>query len=246
MQIGIQLYTLRSLDEPLVDRIRRVADIGYAGVEFAGFGDASPDQLDDVLTETGIEAAGAHLRIDPIEEEFDGVVADYQTIRCDDLVVPTYDREAFDDSAGASEAGLRMSSLADRLADVEMNLHYHNHTFEFTPLDDGTAFDAFAGAADGVGLEIDTGLANHAGVDPIPLLERYGDRINLVHLTDSEHASDAGDTKHMDLGTGDLDISACVAAAADTNADWIIFEHGLTDDPVASAEHAFETIENLL
>ena len=246
MRIGIQLYTLRNLDDPLTDTIRRVADLGFEGVEFAGFGEHSPTEIADVLEETGLAATGAHETIDAIEDGGPELREQYATVGCRDLIVPTYDGEAFTTEVGARDAGRRLSAAASNLATDDVTLHYHNHTFEFTELADGTAFDAFAAAAEDVRLEIDTGLANHAGVDPIELLERYGDRVTLVHLTDSEHASDDPQTKHMDLGTGDLDIPACVEAAREADAEWITYENGLTDDPVTSVEAAAATLSELV
>lgn len=246
MQIGVQLYTLRNLDESLPETIRRVAELPFDGVQFAGFGDASPEALRDVLDETGLETAGAHVGIGEIEDDTGSVVSEYRTVGCSELVVPSYDSEAFDSADGAREAGRRVAAAGDRLADDDMGIHYHNHTFEFTSIDGATAFDAFADAATGVGLEIDTGLANHAGVDPVDLLERYGDRVTLVHLTDSDPSQTEVDTRHMDLGTGQVDLEGCVEAARAGAAEWLLFEHGLTDDPVASVEGAADVMTELV
>lgn len=244
MRLAIQLYTLRNLDEPLTATLQRLADTPYEGVQFAGLDGATTAELADALDDAGLDVAGAHVGLEDLETDPGGTVATYDALGCDQLVVPSYEREAFESDAGAREAGRRLSSLADALDADDAGLHYHNHTFEFTPLDDGTAFDAFAAAADGVGLEIDTGLASHAGVDPVALLERYGDRVSLVHLTDSRAGEE--DALHVDPGEGEVDVPACVEAAGDAGADWIIFEHGLTDDPLRSMERAAETLSPLL
>jgi len=244
MRLAIQLYTLGDLDESLSETIPRLADTPYEGVQFAGFGDAIPEELAAALDDAGLDVAGAHVGADEIEDAYEETLDAYGTVGCEELVVPSYDREAFETGAGARAAGERLAGLADRLDDDGVGLHYHNHTFEFADLGEERAFDVFAAAADGVGLEIDTGLANHAGADPVELLERYGDRVSLVHLTDSRPGSD--DTLHMDLGTGEVDIEACVDAARDAGAEWIIFEHGLTDHPLDSAADAAETLEPLL
>lgn len=244
MRVGIQLYTLRELPESLPDVIRQVAEWPYDGVQFAGLGDGSPDEIRRALADTGLDVAGAHVGIDEIESGVEETVSRYDAVGCEALVVPSYESSAFETTEGAREAGQRLSRLANRLAPSGVSLHYHNHTFEFTPVDGGTAYDAFAAAAADVRLEIDTGLANHAGVDPVGLLETYGDRVDLVHLTDSEHDSEDRETLHMDLGTGDVDLAACIAAAED--AEWLLFEHGLTDHPIESARDAAETMRALI
>lgn len=243
MRLGIQLYTLRNLDESLPETIERVGDTPFEGVQLSGFGDSTPAEVASALAAADLDVAGAHVGINEIRDDYAETLATYGELGCDEFVVPSYDSEAFESESAAREAGRDVASVADRLAADGVMLHYHNHTFEFTPLDDGTAFDAFADAAAGVGLEIDTGLANHGGADPVALLERYGDRVSLVHLTDSRPGS--MDTRHMDLGTGDVDLEACVDACAEADVDWLIFEHGLTDDPIQSMETAADALLEL-
>jgi sugar phosphate isomerase/epimerase len=247
MRPGLQLYTIRECGDSVVDRIERVAETTYEGVQISGLGDDDPAEIADALARTGLDVAGAHVGLAEIESDPDAVVDTYATFGCRDLVVPSYDSEAFETRTGAAEAGRRLAAAADRLAERDARLHYHNHTFEFTPTDGGTAFDAFADAAEGVGLEVDVGLASHGGADPVALLDRYGDRTTLVHLTDSRAGSDEGeDTRHVDLGEGEVDLRGCVDAAADAGAEWLLFEHGLSGDPVASMERAEAVIADLL
>jgi sugar phosphate isomerase/epimerase len=243
MRTGIQLYTLRNVAGTLPETIERVGETPFEGVQLAGLGDTSPADVNAALDRAGLDLAGAHVGLEALEDDREATLAAYDELDCSDLVIPAYEHEAFDAADSAREAGRRLSALADELADDGVRLHYHNHTFEFTDLGDETAFDAFADAADGVGLEIDTGLASHGGADPVELLERYGDRVSLVHLTDSQRGDD--DKVHMDLGTGELDLQACVDACHEADVEWLVFEHGLTDDPIGSMEAAAETIADL-
>jgi len=242
MRLAIQLYTLRNREESLVETVERVGETPYEGVQFAGLGETDPGAIAGALDRAGLDTAGAHVGLEELEEQYDETLATYGTLDCDELVIPSYEREAFETAEGAREAGARLADVADRLAGK--GLHYHNHTFEFTDLGDERAYDVFADAAEGIELEVDTGLANHAGQDPVALLERYGDRVSLVHLTDSRPGEE--DALHVDIGEGTVDVEGCVGAAADAGAEWLIFEHGLTDDPVASMEHAAEQLGPLL
>ena len=244
MRLAVQLYTLRNLDESLPETIERLGDTPYEGVQFAGLGGASPDDLAAALDRANLDVAGAHVDLEEMEDRRERTLEAYDAVDCDQLVVPSYEREAFETREGAEAAGERLAGVTDRLEPAGVDLHYHNHTFEFTEIGEETAFDAFAAAAGGVGLEIDTGLASHAGVDPVALLERYADRVSLVHLTDSRPGSE--ETLHVDLGTGTVDIEACVDAAREAGAEWLIFEHGLTDHPLDSVADAAERLDQLL
>lgn len=244
MRPAIQLYTLRECSDSVEELIELVGETAFEGVQFSGLGDDDPDELAAALDRTGLDAAGAHVDLDDIEARPDEIAETYATLGCDNVVVPSYDREAFESEDGARTAGQCLSEAADRLASEGIGLHYHNHTFKFTTLDGATAFDPFADAAAGVGLEIDVGLASHGGTDPVDLLDRYGDRVRYLHLTDSRAGPD--ETRHMDLGEGEVDLRRCVDVAGEAGVEWVIFEHGLTDDPRASMAHAETVLTDLL
>ena len=54
MNVGLQLYTLRKMAaDNFVDMLQKVAAIGYQGVEFAGYGGLSINELKNVLNELG-------------------------------------------------------------------------------------------------------------------------------------------------------------------------------------------------
>jgi sugar phosphate isomerase/epimerase len=252
VKLALQLHTLRNVGESLSDRIDIAARAGYAGVQFARATDAIDADVASTLDRTGIGVAGAHVGLSRLEDSPAETVERYASVGCDQFVVPSYDEAAFQTRSDAEAAGQHLSAVADGLTDHGASLHYHNHAFEFPSLDgeegdragETTGFDAFAAAADGVGLEIDTGLAHHGGADPVALLERYAERVDLVHFTDSRRGSE--ETLHVDVDDGEVDVEACVQAASDANVEWLIFEHGLSDDPIASIERAFERLDPLV
>ena len=241
MQFGIQLYTLRNLDGSLVDAIELVGTTAFEGIEFAGYDDEAPSRLADLAADQDLEVVGAHVSFDELSMDPNATLEPYHVLGCKRVVIPSYEREAFESAASARTAGERVGSLVDPVADAGAALLYHNHTFEFVPTNGDTAFDAFLDAAPGLALEFDIGLANHGGVDPATYLERYADRVELVHLTDSRPPDHAA--RHADLGTGTANLNRCLDICETAGVDWAIFEHGLTDDPIGSMERALAWIE---
>lgn len=228
--------TLDRLDESFSEKGRRIAETDFEGVEFAGFDDTTAAQIAAILEEMELEPIALHVDLETLEEAPESVVEACRTIACSHVVVPRYDREAFATEAGIQRAAARISTVARDLADDGVRLSYHNHRFEFQEVDGKTAFSRFVDALDpSVGLEIDTGLAHHAGQDPAALIREYADRTRLVHLTDARSTSD--NTFHVELQAGEVDLQACVRACHDADVEWLIYEHGNTTDPVASLEH---------
>ena len=243
---ALQLHTLRNLDEPLARKLDRAANAGYAGVQFTPDFDGLPaETVRDLLADRGLEVAGCHVGLEPLEESYEETTAFYRTIGCRDLVISSYDREAFTSDAGVREVVDRLSAVGARLADDGFALHYHNHHFEFEDVDGEWAYDRFFARTVGtVDPEVDTGLAYCGGADPAALIDRYGDRIELIHLTDTIPGAD--ETLHVDLGDGEVDLAACVAAARAADVPWLIYENGRTDTPSASIEAAADVLSDLL
>ncbi|WP_225332761.1 sugar phosphate isomerase/epimerase family protein [Halomicrobium urmianum] len=237
---AIQLYTLRNVDRPFTEVLELVADAGFDGVEFAyRVPDADVDAVVATLEETGLSVAGAHVGIDDLEDDFEDTVALYEALGVENVVIPWLDAEHFESREAASAAAERLEALADRLADRGMTLHYHNHDHEYVDLDGETGFDAFVDATD-FGIELDLGLALHAGDDPVARLRPLGDRSELIHLKDFDR--DAGES--VPVGEGDLDLDGVADAAATNDSDWIVYEYE-GEDPVETLEAAADTVRDL-
>jgi sugar phosphate isomerase/epimerase len=241
VRTAINLYSVRDLNEPMLDILDRVAAAGYDGVQFSGgFGDASPAEIADRLDDLGLEATPCHHGVEDLEADPAGVTATYDTIGVDGLVVPWLGAEHFEDREAAEATAGRLDDVAAELAEYGHDLHYHNHDHEFTDLGDTTGFAAFADASS-VLLEPDVGWIATAGHDPVEVLRRYGDRVDLVHMKDMD--ADAGEFR--EIGEGTVDMQACADAARDIGAEWLIYEHDEPADPVASLEYGAEFLDAL-
>ncbi|WP_224271003.1 sugar phosphate isomerase/epimerase family protein [Haloprofundus salinisoli] len=249
VQTAIQLFTLKNLDEPPWNLAELVGETAFDGVEFYdrqfdAFTLAGIVQTTDALDEGNLGIAGAHIRIERLESSFDEVVGICEHLGCNRLVVPTYEREAFESCEGIEAAADRIAGVATELDAYDIELSYHNHTFEFDEVDGEIAFETFVDHADGrFKFQPDVGLATNAGYDPLQLLELVEGNAPVVHLTDTDPSEE--NRIHADLGTGVVDIDACAAAAADGGAEWLVCEVGRPDDATASLEHGASAFANL-
>jgi sugar phosphate isomerase/epimerase len=244
MRTAINLFTVRELEGSMDEVLDRVAAAGYDGVQFSGgLRGASPGAVRETLDEVGLSATPAHVGIGQLENDLGETVETYgETIGCSGAVVPALDEETFATSDAVGAAARRLSELGDRLAARDWRLHYHNHAFEFTDLDGGTAFDRLVERSDdAVGVELDVGWALAGGEDPAALLSRLGDRVDLVHMKDVDVESQ----RPREIGEGDVDMQACADAARRAGADWLIYEHDAPDDPAASIEVGADYLETL-
>ena len=106
-QISLQLYTVReetARDMPAT--LRRISEIGYPAVEFAGFGGETTEDLSNILGDLGLRASGAHVPFDSWETDPESVITDLHTVDCAHAILPMAPPERHgDESAVATLAG---------------------------------------------------------------------------------------------------------------------------------------------
>lgn len=244
---AINVYTIRELDESVPAVLDRVAAAGYDGVQFSGRHTplhGNTGEIQRKLDETGLDATGAHIGIDDMEEDLDEVLATYEAVGVDDAVVPHLPASAFESTAAVEETAARLSDLADVLETADWGLHYHNHDHEFVGVgDEVTGFEALIERTD-IGIELDVGWALYAGRDPIELIEQHGDRMKLIHMKDVA-VDDERTECFREIGEGDVDMRGCAEAAHEAGAEWLIYEHDNPDDPVASITNGADFLNTL-
>ena len=104
-----------------------------------------------------------------------------------------------------------------------MMLGYHNHDFEFVPVDGRTGYDFFVEALDpSVVLEIDIYWAQTGGADPAALIKSLGPRVRLLHVKDGPCAPSSQPDPMVAVGDGKVDVPA--ALAANDAVEWHIVE----------------------
>ena len=65
--LGLQLYSVRAdCQKDLPGTIKTVADIGYDGVEFAGYYDYSAKDIRKLLDDNGLKCCGTHAQLDTL------------------------------------------------------------------------------------------------------------------------------------------------------------------------------------
>lgn len=179
---SIQLYSVR--DRMPADPegvLRALAAMGYKSVEFAGFFGRPAGQIRGWLDDCGLTCSGTHTGIGELVDHFDETVAYHQIIGCENIIIPGADLS----TADRLDAFIgQVNGLIPRLAARGITLSYHNHSHEFLPNASGQIIHTELEKRTGIGFEIDTYWAFHAGADPVALMERLKDRVRMIHIKD--------------------------------------------------------------
>lgn len=240
---AIQLYTLRDVEGSLESLLERVADAGFDGVEFAyRLPGSDRETIEAALDRLDLSVAGIHAGFASLPG--DGTTSPGQVVeRCravgaTDVVVPYLGPSCFEDQGAVSQTATALSELAESLAADGLRLHYHNHDQEFQRADGEYAVERLL-ARTNINLELDTGWAAYAGADPAALLDRYDDRISLVHVKDV----DAETGTATQLGDGCLDLARLGTQLRASSAEWAIYEHDAPEDPLEAMAEGKRRLE---
>lgn len=91
LPVAVQLYSVR--DDMAADfdgPVRKVADMGYDGVEFAGLFDYydKPEKVKEICRKAGVIPISAHVAYAELAEDIEGVVSRYAEVGCKYIVIP--------------------------------------------------------------------------------------------------------------------------------------------------------------
>lgn len=248
-RIGVQLYSLRETPGTLPELLAAVGNTAFEGVEFAHrYADADTTSVADALDNAGLDVAGAHVGLDAMRERPARLIADYDPVGCSRFVLPHVPPGRVGSADAIDALAAELYAAAASVESVGGTVGYHNQAHDFVPVDGQCAFDALVEQTDAaVSFELDVGGAVTAGVDPVALVERYGDRIDMIHLKDVSVSHPSTDTSQrcVPIGTGDVDLSGVVSASKTAGVEWLLYENDDPEDPEQALDRGARTLARL-
>lgn len=224
--ISLQLYTLREQmkDGHHLEVLRRVAEIGYTGVEPAGFHGMSAREFRAAVEDLGMTISSNHGPF-PTHENVDEVVRMTQELGCE-WAVSGFGPDAFASRDALERAVEKVNDAVGLLADEGLGFCLHNHWWEFQPVEGGEdsrlAIDFLLDRCPGLKLEIDVYWAAAFGAnDPAEQVARLKAVAPLLHIKDGPGIKGQ---PHTAVGSGTLDIPKIIAAADSHVLQWHVVE----------------------
>ena len=193
LPIALQLYSVRedaAQDLPRV--LAAVAQMGYDGVEFAGYYGHSAEELRKMLADVGLKVAGTHIGLETMLGDELGPTIEFNlTLGNKFLIIPGLAEERRNSKAAWLDTAHACNEIAEKLKLLGMQTGYHNHYIEFAPMEGEIPWDIFFGNTNSeVVMQFDTGNAMHGGANPLPYLECYPNRATTVHLKEYSATND--------------------------------------------------------
>jgi sugar phosphate isomerase/epimerase len=221
--VGLQLYSVRKEGEKdFIKTVTAVGKMGYQGVEFAGYYNYSAKQLRKILDDNGLKCCGTHTQLDTLlGDEFEKTVEFNRILGNKYLIVPWLAEEKRKTAKDWYAIAGLFNTLSAKAKMHGMRVGYHNHTFEYQPLDGKTPWDLFAENTDqDVILQFDSGNAGEGGAETVPYLQKYPGRTVTIHIKEFSKTN-----KKAILGEGDVPWKEVFHVCETTGGtEWYIIE----------------------
>lgn len=243
LPVAVQVYSVRdSAEANLADTLRKIKEMGYAGVEFAGLYGLSPEYVKGLCDGIGLVPLSAHIPLDEMIADPDKTFSDYAKIGCKYAAVPYVTPERRPGAEKFRETIETIAELGKTAKKYGITLLYHNHDFEFTKVDGEYGLDILYKevSPEYLQTELDLCWVNVGGEEPASYLSKYAGRARILHLKDfyGEKSDDMYELIGIDkkapkrpanfefrpVGYGKQDFPKILAAAEKAGTEWVVVE----------------------
>jgi sugar phosphate isomerase/epimerase len=262
-KVSVQLWTFAEYigfgtDAATIARteevFRRLSEMGYRNVEPFTLSGLSAVEYRALLDKYGLEASGRHVDVGRPENpaDLDQILADNKTLGIKYFgsgSTPIFPLVYTTEAEWVAYAEY-LNELGARARQAGQTLMVHNHDIEFEIVfGDQTVFDILAANTDpkNVVFQLDIYWATNGGGigNPVEVLERYGNRIQLFHVKDMAAGPFPGRIEIV--GEGIIDFPE-VFAEAGGGIRYYVVEHDPrfgdpTFDPFEAAQKGFDYLD---
>lgn len=233
--IAVQLYTVRDvLAQDFEGTVRQIADMGYAGVETAGFSGTTAREAKKLFDELGLTVPAAHLEL-PVGERRREVLDTAQTLQSRYVVSGGVGPQQFATLDLVRGVCDQFNEASAAVTVEGLRFAVHNHWWEFQPVEGQLPYQLMLEWLDpAIVWEVDTYWVKTAGLDPVEVIQELGLRAPLLHIKDGPATQSE---PMVAVGQGTMDF-APIIAAGEANTEWLIVEldRSATDMMTAVAE----------
>lgn len=179
--IYLQLYSFgHDSGLTMEGKLKQTAEIGYAGVEFAGYDGLTAPEMKKLLAKYGLAAVSSHVQMSGVAESIPYMAE----LGGKMIIVPSH---AFSTKAEAIECAEQLNQNGREAAKYGIKIGYHNHTSEFYVDEGKPLLDYIIENTDPafVSIELDCGWASAAGINPVDYINQHAGRIIAIHVKEN-------------------------------------------------------------
>lgn len=210
-KIGVQLYTVRAeMAKDFDGSLKKIAELGFKEVEFAGYYNRTPQQIKTLLGQLGLDSPSAHVPLADLRNNLPKAIETAKIIGHRYIICPFLmpdERKTLDQY---KQLIATLNKAGDECKKAGLQLAYHNHDFEFAAIDGKVPYDLLLAETDKnlVKMELDLYWIVKANQDPLAYMSKHPNRFALFHVKDLDKTPKRGITE---VGNGVIDFKTIFA-----------------------------------
>ncbi|MFP5108732.1 sugar phosphate isomerase/epimerase family protein [Neobacillus sp. C211] len=225
-KIGLQLFSVwKDAEKDFFGTIQKVADLGYEGIQFAGFYNTPANKVKQLLDEKEILVAGAHVGIHQLlDDELEDTFEYHRTIENKLIICPAIPKEMRQTADDYKKTAETLNKIGEACKKAGFIFGYHNHDFEFKKFGNKTGLELLFDNTepDLVKMELDCYWASFAEHDPIKIIRKYKNRVVSLHIKDMKIVN--GRKTGTEVGRGLFDFASLINDAREFGVEWYTVE----------------------
>lgn len=244
-RMGLQLYTVRNaLQKDIEGTIAAIAKAGITELEFFNPFGKDVAWWNALLKQHNLTAPSSHEALPKADGDWTPIFDRANGMGHKLVVVPYVGDEYRGSKANWQRLADRLNAGASLARAAGLQFAYHNHDFEFAPVDGTTGYEILTTQTDPnlVKLELDLYWTVKAGQDPLAIMKRWPNRIVAVHVKD---AGPAPERKMTEVGAGTIDFKTILATGRKQGLRHWFIEHDNPTDPIASITASAAALKKL-
>jgi sugar phosphate isomerase/epimerase len=244
-RMGLQLYTVRAaLAKDIEGTIAAIAKAGITELEFFNPFGKDVAWWNALLKKHNLTAPSSHEALPTTDNDWGPIFDRAHGMGHKLVVVPYVGDEYRGSKANWQRLAARLNTGAQKAKAAGLQFAYHNHDFEFAPVDGTTGYEIVTTQTDAnaVKLELDLYWTVKAAQDPLALMKRWPNRIVAVHVKD---AGPAPERTMTEVGAGTIDFKTILATGRTQGLQHWFIEHDNPADPIASITTSAAALKKL-
>ncbi len=215
---GVQLYMVRKeAPADLAGVLKKIRATGFTQVElFPLVYNHQASELRKMVEDAGLGHDSGHFDYDSIPDR----IAYAKELGLKYMVCSMLPPSHWAGPGGFKSAAENLNRWGRLIHNAGMQLVFHNHNYEFKPIDGTTGFEVLMKNTDSdlVKLEFDLYWLVQAGQDPAAMMKKYKNRLVLIHLKDRAAGAPVNYSPHdeqhiVELGKGSIDWKPLLSQA---------------------------------
>lgn len=251
--ISYQLYSSREF-YPVENSLKLIGENGCQEAEgVAGFiikddpadTDKALSDLKSALDANGLTMPTMHIMIDQLKSSPEQLIKCAKVLGCHTLAIAYLEEESRPTTAsGWKDFATNLKPYAKPLLDSGISLAWHNHDFEFMPIDGSYPMAEILAGFPELKFEMDVAWVVVANVDPIAEIKKFSNRLIALHIKDK---APEGQNQDQDgwcnVGEGIVPWAEILQESKNhSNIKHFVLEH---DNPKSDAEFVSVSVPNV-